>query len=76
MIHFYKKGWLSGHEEVQKKTINVAKDETLCMSGIGATWQSFRYWLQAVGLTEEPSSGKRVQTFTSLGNSVFKMIAA
>ena len=31
-----------------------------------------RYWLQAVGLTVEPNSGKRYQSFTKLGESVFK----
>lgn len=72
---FIRKGWLSkGMKYVQKKPdVFVAKDENpMDVLGIGANMvKALRYWLQAVGLTEEPSSGKRVQTFTSLGNSVF-----
>ena len=33
--------------------------------------KALRYWLQAVGLTEEPTSGKRVQSLTPFGESVF-----
>jgi len=33
--------------------------------------KALRYWLQAVGLTEEPSSGRRTQSFTPLGEIVF-----
>ena len=72
---FIRKGWLSkGMKYVQKKPdVFVAKDENpMDVLGIGANMvKALRYWLQAVGLTEEPSSGKRVQPFTSLGYSVF-----
>ena len=56
-----------------KPDVFVAKDENpMDVLGIGANMvKALRYWLQAVGLTEEPNSGKRVQTFTPLGQSVF-----
>ncbi|NLM00127.1 MAG: DUF4007 family protein, partial [Treponema sp.] len=35
--------------------------------GLGSNMvKALRYWLRAVGLTEEPRSGRRVQTFTEL----------
>ena len=72
---FIRKGWLSkGMKYVHNKPdVFVAKDENpMDVLGIGANMvKALRYWLQAVGLTEEPNSGKRVQTFTPLGQSVF-----
>ena len=72
---FIRKGWLSkGMKYVHNKPdVFVAKDENpMDVLGIGANMvKALRYRLQAVGLTEEPNSGKRVQTFTPLGQSVF-----
>lgn len=72
---FIRKGWLSkGMKYVHSKPdVFVAKDENpMDVLGIGANMvKALRYWLQAVGLTEEPNSGKRVQTFTPLGQSIF-----
>lgn len=72
---FIRKGWLSkGMKYVHSKPdVFVAKGENpMDVLGIGANMvKALRYWLQAVGLTEEPNSGKRVQTFTPLGQSVF-----
>ena len=72
---FIRKGWLSkGMKYVNNKPdVFVAKDENpMDVLGIGANMvKALRYWLQAVGLTVEPSSGKRIQCFTELGNSVF-----
>ena len=72
---FIRKGWLSkGMKYVHSKPdVFVSKDENpMDVLGIGANMvKALRYWLQAVGLTEEPNSGKRVQTFTPLGQSVF-----
>ena len=72
---FITRGWLSkGMKYVHSKPdVFVAKDENpMDVLGIGANMvKALRYWLQAVGLTEEPNSGKRVQTFTPLGQSVF-----
>lgn len=72
---FIRKGWLSkGMKYVNaKEDIFIAKDENpMDVLGIGANMvKALRYWLQAVGLTEEPATGRRVQRFTSLGNSIF-----
>lgn len=72
---FIRKGWLSkGMKYVHSKPdVFVAKNENpMDVLGIGANMvKALRYWLQAVGLTEEPNIGKRVQTFTPLGQSVF-----
>lgn len=41
--------------------------------GIGSNMvKSLRYWLQAVGLTSEPKSGVRGQTFTVLADLIWK----
>lgn len=73
---FIRKGWLSkGMKCVNVKgDVFVAKDENpMDVLGIGANMvKALRYWLQVVGLTEEPKNGKRVQNFTPLGNSVFE----
>lgn len=73
---FIRKGW------IYKGMKNVRNDATVFMGvngnpmdilGIGSNMvKSLRYWLQAVGLTSEPSSGKRTQTFTELGEIIFK----
>lgn len=73
---FIRKGWLSkGMKYVNtREDIFIAKDENpMDVLGIGANMvKALRYWLQAVGLTEEPTSGRRVQHFTPLGHSVFE----
>ncbi len=73
---FIRKGWLSkGMKYVcTKSDVFVAKDENpMDVLGIGANMvKALRYWLQAVGLTVEPNSGKRSQSFTQLGNSIFE----
>lgn len=73
---FLRKGWLNkGMKYVDRKpNIFVDKDENpMDVLGIGSNMvKSLRYWLQAVGLTEEPRTGKRVQTFTELGKRVYK----
>ncbi|WMJ22911.1 DUF4007 family protein [Paludicola sp. MB14-C6] len=73
---FIRKGWL------YKGMKNVNNDKYVFMNvngnpmdilGIGANMvKSLRYWLQAVGLTEEPSSGKRYQSFTDFGDIIFE----
>jgi hypothetical protein len=41
--------------------------------GIGANMvKALRYWLQAVGLTEEPLVGRRAQTLTNFGELVYE----
>lgn len=73
---FIRKGWLSKGMKYVHSTpdVFVSKDENpMDVLGIGANMvKALRYWLQAAGLTEEPSSGRRIQTFTPLGESVFQ----
>ena len=72
---FIRKGWLSkGMKCVNAKSdVFVAKDENPTdVLGLGSNMvKSLRYWLQTVGLTEEPRSGRRYQTITPFGQSVF-----
>lgn len=73
---FIRKGWL------YKGMKNVDKDPSVFMGlngnpmdilGIGANMvKALRYWLQAVGLTVEPSTGKRKQTLTPFGRVIFE----
>lgn len=61
---------------------NVVRDKTVFMGdkgnpmdilGIGANMvKSLRYWLQAVGLTSEPTSGKKYQTLTRFGEIIYE----
>ena len=73
---FIRKGWLSkGMKYVfAKSDVFVAKDENpMDVLGIGSNMvKALRYWLQAVGLTTEPNSGKRSQSFTELGTSIYE----
>lgn len=72
---FIRKGWLSkGMKSVSaREDVFVSKDENpMDVLGLGSNMvKSLRYWLQAVGLTQETRSGRRVQSLTSLGESVF-----
>lgn len=72
---FIRKGWLSkGMKYVQQKPdVFVDKNENpMDVLGIGANMvKALRYWLQAVGLTAEPKSGKKYQKLTEFGNLVF-----
>lgn len=73
---FIRKGWLSkGMRCVSNKPdVFVDKNENpMDVLGIGANMvKALRYWLQVVGLTEEPSKGKRDQHFTALGRMVYE----
>lgn len=72
---FIRKGWLSkGMKHVRnKQDVFIDRDENpMDVLGIGSNMvKALRYWLQAVGLTQEPNAGRRIQTFTDLGNSVY-----
>ena len=73
---FMRKGWLN------KGLRNVNADAGVFMGnhgnpmdvlGIGANMvKALRYWLQAVRLTSEPTSGRKEQTFTAFGNIIFE----
>lgn len=73
---FIRKGWLTkGMKHVQNKpSVFVDKQENpMDVIGLGSNMvKALRYWLQAVGLTQEPSYGRRDQSFTELGQLVFK----
>lgn len=73
---FIRKGWLSkGMKYVcNKPDVFVDKnDNPMDVLGIGSNMvKALRYWLQAVGLTTEPNSGRRTQSFTELGKSIFE----
>lgn len=73
---FIRKGWFSKGMEriVEKPDLFVDKDENpMDILGIGSNMvKALRYWLQTVGLTQEPSKGKRVQTLTELGELIYR----
>jgi len=72
---FIRKGWLSKGMEriVEKPDLFVDKEENpMDALGIGSNMvKALRYWLQTVGLCQEPNKGKRVQTLTNLGQLVY-----
>ena len=73
---FIRKGWLSKGMEriVEKPDLFVDKNENpMDILGIGSNMvKALRYWLQAVGLTEEAAGGRRIQTLTPLGNQIYQ----
>lgn len=73
---YIRKGWLSkGMKNIEKKPhVFVDKEENpMDVLGIGANMvKSLRYWLPALGLTEEPKSGVRKQSFTDFGEIVYE----
>lgn len=73
---FIRKGWLSkGMRSVTNKPdVFIAHDENpMDVLGIGANMvKALRYWLQAVGVTEEANKGKRTQSFTALGKLIYE----
>lgn len=73
---YIRKGWLSKGMKcvVANEDVFVSKTENpMDVLGLGANMvKALRYWLQAVGLTEEPKKGKRSQTLTDLGQLVFE----
>ena len=73
---FIRKGWLSkGMKHIcNKPDVFVDKEENpMDVLGIGSNMvKALRYWLQAVGLTSEPNSGKRLQTLTEVGQTIYE----
>lgn len=72
---FIRKGWLSkGMKYVQQNPcVFVDKEKNpMDVLGIGANMvKALRYWLQAVGLTEETAGRRREQHFTELGSCIY-----
>ena len=73
---FIRKGWLSkGMKAVERNPyVFVSKDKNpMDILGVGSNMvKSIRYWMQAVGLTVESTSGRRSQSLTSLGKKIYK----
>ena len=73
---FIRKGWLSKGLRCVANTPDVfisREENPMDVLGIGANMvKALRYWLQATGLTIEPNKGKRSQTFTELGQLIYK----
>lgn len=71
---FIRKGWLSkGMRNVlANPDVFVSRENNpMDVLGIGANMvKALRYWMVAVGLTEEPAAGQRIQTPTRLGEII------
>lgn len=73
---FIRKGWLN--KGIRNVNINpdvfISRDDNpMDVLGIGANMvKAMRYWLQATGLTIEPTTGRRLQTLTDLGQIIFE----
>lgn len=71
---FIRKGWLSKGLHNVIKDPDVFKgtnDNPMDVLGIGANMvKALRYWMQAVGLTEEKVSNKRSQELTPMGELI------
>lgn len=71
---FIRKGWLSkGMKNVlAAPDVFISRENNpMDVLGIGANMvKALRYWMVAVGLTEEPTSGQRTQTPTRLGSII------
>lgn len=72
---FIRKGWISKgmkYVSISPDVFISKEDNPMDVMGIGANMvKSLRYWLQAIGVTQEPLSGKRIQTLTPFGQLVF-----
>lgn len=73
---FIRKGWLNkGMKHINiKPDVFVDKEENpMDVLGIGSNMvKALRYWMQATGISKEPSSGKRFQSFTKIGELIFE----
>lgn len=73
---FIRKGWLSKGMRlvVQKPDVFIDKEENpMDVLGIGSNMvKALRHWLQAVGLTIEPATGRRLQRLTPLGEQIYE----
>lgn len=73
---YIRKGWLSKGMKniIPKPNVFVDKNENpMDVLGIGANMvKALRYWLPAVGLTEEAPSGVRTQKLTKFGELVYE----
>lgn len=72
---FIRKGWLhKGMKNIQNDAALFINKEPLPVDVLGMgnnMVKSLRYWMQVVGLTTEPKSGKRLQQVTDLGKIMY-----
>jgi len=73
---FIRKGWLNkGLRNVNADggVFMGTKGNPMDVLGIGANMvKALRYWLQAVNLTSEPNSGRKIQSFTDFGKIIYE----
>lgn len=75
---YIRKGWLNKglRNVVAHRDVFVTRDKArnpMDVLGIGANMvKALRYWMQAVGLSEEPKKGQRYQKLTELGTIIFE----
>lgn len=75
---YIRKGWLNKgmRNVVANRDVFVTRDKyrnPMDVLGIGANMvKALRYWMQAVGLSEESKKGQRYQTLTELGSIIFE----
>mgnify|MGYP002409856172 CR=1 FL=1 len=73
---YIRQGWLSKGMRAVKEKPDLFVDKQVRATdvlGIGTSMvKSLRYWLQAVGLTSEPTKGKRTQFLTDLGTTIYE----
>lgn len=73
---FIRKGWLhKGIKNVSENPAVFVNKEPVPADvlGLGSNMvKSLRYWLQVVGLTQEPVAGKRIQEITKIGQLIYQ----
>ena len=73
---FIRKGWLNKglrNVNIDGGIFMGTKGNPMDVLGIGANMvKALRYWLQAVNLTIEPNTGRKVQSFTDFGEVIFE----
>ncbi len=72
---YFREGWLTkGLRVLEENGRDVfLRKDAMQLLGIGSNMvKSLRYWMQATGLTEEPSKGRKFQKNTSFGDVVYK----
>ena len=74
---FIRKGWISKGMRYIDKTngeVFISKnDNPMDVLGIGANMvKALRYWLQALGVTNENTSGRHIQEFSDFGKLIYE----
>lgn len=72
---YFREGWLTkGLRVLEENGRDVfLRKDAMELLGIGSNMvKSLRYWMQATGLTKEPSKGRKFQENTDFGDVVYK----